>query len=149
MFKREETYSVGEFMERNREPIGERKTHIPFLTGVSLPFTLPVLASAHERTNIDGIPVNEAVTVNATTQVTAQADIYAKVIEAFDPIIVMLQAFAYPIATLVVLGGALYIMIGNKEKGFGLMQGAGLGYILVQMAPLFLNILQNSVKAVA
>lgn len=145
MFKREKVYSIQEFLH----PIEEPKKHIPFVTGLTIPigyaFSGAMKTSAHEKTNIDGIPVGEAVAVNATTQ----ADIYTKVIEAFDPIIMMLQAFAYPIATLVVLGGALYIMIGNKEKGFGLMQGAGLGYILVQMTPLFLSILQNSVKAVA
>lgn len=146
MFKREKVYSVQEFLNPVDEP---KKTHIPFVTGLTFPIGYAIAntfrVSAHEETNIDGIPVGEAVMVNATTQ----ADIYTKVIEAFDPIIMMLQAFAYPIATLVVLGGALYIMIGNKEKGFGLMQGAGLGYILVQMTPLFLSILQNSVKAVA
>ncbi|RFU61202.1 hypothetical protein [Peribacillus glennii] len=73
---------------------------------------------------------------------------YDKMLHAFDPLITLVQALAYPVAMVVVLGGALFIMIGNREKGFGMMSGAGLGYALVQMTPLALNILVEAMKAI-
>lgn len=58
------------------------------------------------------------------------------------------QALATPIAMVVVLGGAIMVMINQKEKGFSMMQTAGLGYVLVQMTPLVLNILVDAMKVV-
>lgn len=83
----------------------------------------------------------QAVAVAGTT-----AGIYERMIHAFDPLIDLIQALAYPVAMIVVLGGALFIMIGNKEKGFAMMQGAGLGYVLVQLMPMVLNILVEAMK---
>ncbi|RDY70341.1 hypothetical protein DXT76_13835 [Halobacillus trueperi] len=74
---------------------------------------------------------------------------YNEVVEAFDPLIGLVQAMAYPVAMVVVLGGALFIMVGNKEKGFSMMQAAGLGYVLVMMSPMILNILVDAMKGVA
>ncbi|WP_101844198.1 TrbC/VirB2 family protein [Halobacillus sp. Marseille-P3879] len=74
---------------------------------------------------------------------------YNSVVKAFDPLIGLVQAMAYPVAMVVVLGGALFIMIGNKEKGFSMMQGAGLGYVLVMMTPMVLNILVDAMKGVS
>lgn len=80
-------------------------------------------------------------------EATAQnASVYERMIHAFDPLIDLIQALAYPVAMIVVLGGALFIMIGNKEKGFAMMQGAGLGYVLVQLMPMVLNILVEAMK---
>lgn len=82
----------------------------------------------------------------AVVTVANTAGIYERMIHAFDPLIDLIQALAYPVAMIVVLGGALFIMIGNKEKGFAMMQGAGLGYVLVQLMPMVLNILVEAMK---
>lgn len=85
----------------------------------------------------------EAVPVNASV---AAGSLYDNMLHAFDPLITLVQALAYPIAMVVVLGGALFIMIGNREKGFSMMSSAGLGYVLVTLTPMILNILVEAMK---
>lgn len=137
---RTETMSIKEFMNRGREPIFEVEKMdkkeafhlgmlLPMATG--LPLVLSKTVYAHS---------SEAVTVMAT------GEMYNKMLHAFDPLIELVQALAYPVAMVVVLGGALFVMIGNKEKGFSMMQGAGLGIVLVQIAPMVLGILMEAMK---
>lgn len=71
-----------------------------------------------------------------------------KMMDAFDPLIELIQGMAYPVAMVVVLGGAIFVMIGNSDKGFGMMQKAGLGYLLVMIAPMVLDVLVDSMKGV-
>lgn len=78
----------------------------------------------------------------------AQADIQSKMMGAFDPLIGLIQGLAYPVAMVVVLGGAIFVMIGNSDKGFGMMQKAGLGYLLVMIAPMILDVLVDAMKGV-
>jgi len=63
------------------------------------------------------------------------------ILHAFDPLIDLIQALAYPIAGVMIAGGCLFIMVGNKEKGMSMLQNAAMGYILVQLTPLFLKLL--------
>lgn len=64
-----------------------------------------------------------------------------KIVHAFDPLIEVVKALSYPIAAVMITAGCLFIMVGNKEKGMSMIQMAGIGYILVQLAPVFMQIL--------
>ncbi|GEL76306.1 hypothetical protein [Tenuibacillus multivorans] len=81
--------------------------------------------------------------------VSAETTIQTKMITAFTPLIDLIQGMAYPVAMVVVLGGALFVMIGNSEKGFSMMQKAGLGYVIVMLAPMILNVLVDAMEGVA
>lgn len=140
MFKRKEVYSIKEFMNRGTtpiEPLSEEEKRRFFETGVLIPLAVAPLLK------VKAVFAAEAVPVTAV----AASGMYDKMLHAFDPLITLVQALAYPVAMVVVLGGALFIMIGNKEKGFSMMQGAGLGYVLVQMTPMVLNILVQAMKS--
>ena len=78
----------------------------------------------------------------------AETTVKERMMNAFDPLIDLVQGLAYPVAMVVVLGGALFVMIGNSEKGFSLMQRAGLGYLLVMIAPMILDVLVDSMSGV-
>ncbi|WHY93742.1 hypothetical protein QNK12_09895 [Neobacillus cucumis] len=150
MFRRkEEVYSVKEFMNRGRfdvEPgLTEKEKKVFFESGVLIPLAVAPFLKAKVIFANEAIPVTAAASANAAVTTSA---IYDKMLHAFDPLITLIQAVSYPIAMVVVLGGALFIMIGNKEKGFTMMQGAGLGYVLVQLTPLFLKILVEAMKAI-
>lgn len=71
-----------------------------------------------------------------------------KMMTAFAPIIELVQSLAYPVALLVVLAGGLLVIIGNSDKGFSLIQRAGLGYVLVMMLPMLLDVLVDAMKSV-
>ncbi|WP_170959925.1 hypothetical protein [Bacillus cereus] len=46
------------------------------------------------------------------------------------------------------LCGGLFIVVGSQERGFSLIIRAGIGYIVVQMIPLFVRLLVEIVKAI-
>lgn len=142
--------TISEFMNRGREKeelheseltaFEKAKSSAGIIGGLSLlplvaPMTEPKVALA-ASTTYDAIPV------------MATDAMYEKMVTAFDPLIVLVQSLAYPIATVVVLGGAIMVMVGMKEKGYSLMMSAGLGYVLVNMTPMVLNILVEAMKAV-
>lgn len=64
-----------------------------------------------------------------------------KIIEAFMPLVEMIQALAYPVALVMLTGGALMFMINQKDRGLNLIQNASIGYILVNLVPVFMNLL--------
>lgn len=141
MFRKTETYTIKEFMngcQRESKEVNARKlSKAGLLPLAALPFT-------HIKHTFAADGVGSALPAMAST-----GDIYVKMVHAFDPLVNIIQALAYPVAMIVVLGGALFIMIGNKEKGFSMMQGAGLGYVLVQLTPMVLNILVSAMKSVS
>lgn len=61
-----------------------------------------------------------------------------------------LQAFltADSIISVVALCGGLCIMVGSQERGLSLIIRAGIGYIVVQMIPLFMRLLVEVAKAI-
>jgi len=64
-----------------------------------------------------------------------------QIVNAFQPLVDMIQALSYPIALVMLTGGALLFMINQKDKGISLIQNASIGYILVQLMPLMMQLL--------
>lgn len=81
-------------------------------------------------------------------KVVAEPNMQAKIMTAFAPILDLVQSLAYPVALIVVLGGGLFVMVGNTEKGFSLIQRAGLGYVLIMMLPMLLDVLVDAMSSV-
>ncbi|MCB5235540.1 hypothetical protein [Niallia circulans] len=67
---------------------------------------------------------------------------------AFDPLIDLMVGLSLPIAGVMITGGALLIMIGQKDYGYKLMMNCSLGYVLVNLSPLFLSLLADVGKAI-
>ncbi|WP_416149445.1 hypothetical protein ACM26V_00145 [Salipaludibacillus sp. HK11] len=93
---------------------------------------------------LEAIPV---VTGPGTEYIKGEAK--EKIIEAFAPLVDMIQALSYPIALVMLTGGALFYMINQKDKGLGLIQNASIGYILVQLMPLLMDLLVGVGETVA
>ncbi|MGD6832595.1 hypothetical protein ACQCT5_10550 [Sutcliffiella halmapala] len=149
--------SISEFMGRKEKRYEDLRTQEEIMmdqaktTGktLALTSTLPLAIAPFAKVKVaaaasaptyygEVLPVNSAAT-------TADG-IFETMLTAFDPLITLIQALAYPVAMVVALGGCLFIMIDNKEKGFGMMQSAGLGYVLVTLMPMILNILVRAMK---
>lgn len=73
--------------------------------------------------------------------------ITAKVVNALDPLVELVKALSYPISLVMMLGGGLLIMIGSSDKEFSMIQKAGLGYIIVQMLPVLMDLIVEIAKA--
>lgn len=46
-----------------------------------------------------------------------------------------------PIASVILTGAALMVMLNQKERGYSMMMEASIGYVLIQMIPLFIKLL--------
>lgn len=67
---------------------------------------------------------------------------------ALDPVVQILVALSLPIASVVMIGGCYFFLFGNSEKAWSTIQNAGLGYILIQLSPLFLKVLEQIGKSI-
>lgn len=144
---RTQTMSISEFMsgeykvkkKRDKKPIKAAATSI-------FPFAMfPAIASA----NGNVVPVSaypEAVPVGAKEWLSEQA--LETLAHALDPLVDLMVALSFPIASVIIIGACFFFMIGNSDKAWGTIQNAGLGYVLIQIMPLLLNILKQVGNAV-
>ncbi|WP_050613321.1 TrbC/VirB2 family protein [Bacillus testis] len=65
-----------------------------------------------------------------------------------DPIVDVLVALSFPVASVIIVGALFFFMFGNAEKAWSTIQNAGLGYVLIQVSPLILNVLKQIGNAV-
>lgn len=85
--------------------------------------------------------------LSALPAYAAEASLQSKVAAAFTPLVDLAQGVSYPLALIMIIGGCLFIMVGNKDKGFSMIQAAGIGYILCQIAPLIMGLLVEITEA--
>jgi hypothetical protein len=147
MFKRKQTMSIKEFMneeykiEKAFSPSEVASFHkVETLGWLGLMTTLPLLFTP----SINAKQVFAAEVMPAV----ASAELSNKLMVAFSPIIDLVQSLAYPVGMVVVLGGAIMVMIGQQEKGYSMLMSAGLGIILINIAPMVLNVLISAMKSV-
>jgi hypothetical protein len=76
-----------------------------------------------------------------------QGVVTAKVVSAFEPLVELVKALSYPIGLVMMMGGGLFVMVGNADRGFGMIQKAGLGYVLIQMLPILMDLLVEIAKS--
>lgn len=88
------------------------------------------------------VPLTAAPLIPTTAY--AEESIKNKMMTAFNPLIDLAQGLAYPVALAVVIGGVFFVMIGNSEKGFSMVQKAGLGYLLIMIAPTIFDVLVDA-----
>ncbi len=62
---------------------------------------------------------------------------------ALDPLVDVLVALSFSVASVIIVGGCFFFMLGKSEKGWRLIMNAGLGYVLIQISPLILNMLKD------
>lgn len=86
------------------------------------------------------IPV-EAAPIDAVPAGAISGAITSQVIHAFDPLVELMVSLSLPIASVILTGAALMVMINQKERGYTMMMQASVGYVLVQMIPLFIKLL--------
>lgn len=144
MLRRKETMSISELMNRGKETISpsELATMKKGKTA-GLAFGLSTLPLAFAPAiKAKEVFAAEAIPVVATTELSG------KLMTAFSPLIELVQSLAYPVGMIVVLGGAIMVMIGQQEKGYSMLMSAGLGIILINIAPMVLNILIGTMKSV-
>lgn len=129
--------SVGLIVHRLSE--SNTSTIIP----VSAPVTTPII-----ETVTPTLPIN----ITSTPEMIPTGFIADSSLEmlanVLDPLVQIMVAVSFPIASVIMIGGAFFFMLGNSEKAWQTIFNAGLGYVIIQMSPLFLQILRQVGEAV-
>lgn len=67
---------------------------------------------------------------------------------ALDPLIELMVALSFPVCSVIIVGSCFFFMLGKSERAWSGIQNAGLGYILMQIMPMLLNVLKQIGSAV-
>lgn len=95
------------------------------------------------------ILTDPAPVVDGMIQTGAIADASLEMLATvLNPVIDILVAISFPIASVIMIGACFFFMIGNTEKAWSMIMNAGLGYVLIQLSPMFLDILRTVGEAV-
>jgi nitrate reductase NapE component len=97
----------------------------------------------------ESVPVAAApIVVEATAKEWMGEQTLSALAHVLDPVVDVLVALSFPIASVVIVGACFFFMFGNSEKAWTMIQNAGLGYVLIQVSPLILNVLKQVGNAV-
>lgn len=66
-----------------------------------------------------------------------------KVIAGFEPLLELVQAFAYPLAFLMFSLGFYIVMTGNKNKGIEIIKWTAIGFVGSQFIPSIMRMLMD------
>lgn len=83
----------------------------------------------------------------SATQVVAGTTLQV-LAHALDPLTQILVAISLPVASVVMIGGCFFFMFGQADRAWSTIQNAGLGYILIQLSPLFIKVLEQVGKSI-
>jgi len=108
----------------------------------------PILEPLNTLTQTNLMPVNAMATPDFLPTGYIAEGSMAMLTTVLDPLIQILVAISFPIASVIMVGACFFFMLGKSERAWTTIFNAGLGYVLVQMSPLFLKILQEVGKAV-
>lgn len=133
---RTQTMTISEFMSGDYK-VKKKKSfkQIKAAAASALPLSLiPTLASAQTTTP-------EAIPAGATEWLSEKS--LEMLAHALDPLVDLMVALSFPIASVIIIGGCFFFMLGKSERAWSTIQNAGLGYVLIQIMPLLLNVLKE------
>lgn len=132
--------------------INTTSTTIPTTTTTTVipPITTPIIESVAEPLNVlsqfpSSIPVYSPEIIQTGLIADTSLNMIANIL---DPVIQILVAFSLPIASLIIVGSFFMLMMSQSEKALSWIMNAGLGYVLIQLSPLFLMVLRQIGKAI-
>ncbi|MFF2449398.1 hypothetical protein ACFVSW_20350 [Neobacillus sp. NPDC058068] len=108
--------------------------------------TLGFTMKAFAATN--AVPVMAPVVVEAGAKAWMGEQTLSTLAHVLDPVVDILVTLSFPIASVVVVGACFLFMFGNAERAWTMIQNAGLGYILIQVSPLIMDVLKQVGSAV-
>jgi hypothetical protein len=108
--------------------------------------TLSFAMTAFASTN--AIPVVAPVAVEAGAKAWMGTQTLSALAHVLDPVVDVLVALSFPVASVIIVGACFFFMMGNSEKAWTTIQNASLGYVLIQVSPLILNVLKQVGNAV-
>ncbi|MEQ6353917.1 hypothetical protein ABNX05_04755 [Lysinibacillus sp. M3] len=99
----------------------------------------PVMAQMPSTIPVTAIPQPTGIIADKSLEILATA---------LDPVVQILVSISFPIASVIMVGACFFFMLGNSEKAWSMIMNAGLGYVLINLSPLFLQILKQIGEAI-
>lgn len=115
----------------------KKATNALLKAGAMIPLALTTAAHANAA---------ETITASAT-QLVAGTTLQV-LAHALDPLTQILVAISLPVASVVMIGGCFFFMFGQSDRAWSTIQNAGLGYLLIQLSPLFIKVLEQIGKSI-
>jgi hypothetical protein len=138
---RTQTITFNDFMsgsyKEKKNSINKKKVFGKVATSITIPLIMakPTFAATTEA-------------VPATAKEWMGEQTLSALAHALDPVVDILVALSFPVASVIIVGACFFFMLGNSEKAWSTIQNAGLGYVLIQVSPLILNVLKQVGNAV-
>ena len=114
---------------------------LPIITGGTvgtlglISLTKTAFASAATPTIVEVVP--------ATAKEYVGENTLSMLAHVLDPLVDIMVALSFPIASVVIVGACFFFMFGKAEKAWTMIQNAGLGYVLIQVSPLIMDVLKK------
>ncbi|MEH6941546.1 hypothetical protein [Bacillus sp. JJ722] len=138
---RTQTISFGDFMDKSYKSDVKKKALSKTLKRVATSVTIPlIMAKPTFASTTEAVPTGATEWMGEKT-LTALAHV-------LDPVVDVMVALSFPVASVIIVGSLFFFMFGNAEKAWSTIQNAGLGYVLIQVSPLILNVLKQIGDAV-
>ncbi|PAD67041.1 hypothetical protein CHH83_20970 [Bacillus sp. 7586-K] len=140
---RTQTMTISEFMSGGYKVKKKRDRKQIKAAGTSLvPFALfPLITHAQTPSSMPVVAQPEAIPVGASEWLGDKA--LETLAHALDPLVDLMIALSFPVASVIIVGGCFFFMLGKSERAWSTIQNAGLGYVLIQIMPLLLNVLKE------
>ena len=114
-------------------------TIIPITAPVQQPVIEPVIAQIPSMVPVNTIAQPAGVIADKSLEMLATI---------LDPVVQVMVAISFPIASVIMIGACFFFMLGNSERAWSMIMNAGLGYVLIQLSPLFLGVLREIGEAI-
>ncbi|MCG6796341.1 hypothetical protein [Geobacillus sp. YHL] len=142
-----QTMSIKEFLNNDKDSIVLKKGEKKLLKKFQMELQKVGIYCKLGFTTVTGALVLTVSDIQYASAATVSGMVHEKITNAFMPLVELIKGLSYPIALIIMSCGALMLMLGNKEKGYSMIQNASIGYILVQMMPLLMKLLVEIAKA--
>ncbi|MDR4948117.1 hypothetical protein [Neobacillus cucumis] len=109
----------------------------------TLGFAMTALAAT-----TNAVPVSTPIAVTASAKEWMSSQTLSTLAHVLDPLVDIMVALSFPIASVIIVGSCFFFMFGKSEKAWDGIMKAGLGYVLIQVSPLILNVLKQVGNAV-
>ncbi|WP_313803212.1 TrbC/VirB2 family protein [Cytobacillus sp.] len=133
--------SINEFMAGNYINRRKQKKVSKLVRRIGTSITVPlIMAKPAFAATTEAVP--------ATAKEWMGEQTLSALAHVLDPVVDILVALAFPVASVVIVGACFLFMFGSAERAWTMIQNAGLGYVLIQVSPLILNVLKQVGNAV-
>lgn len=130
-------FMSGDYKQKTRKKRNATKIIKKLGTSIAIPL---VMAKPAFAATTEAVPVS--------VKEWAGEQTLSALAHVLDPVVDILVALSFPVASVVIVGACFFFIFGNAEKAWGMIQNAGLGYVLIQVSPLILNVLKQVGNAV-